>query len=142
MPVELEVKDTGSTSLAKRLGALTQTITIGIHEDAGSYPDGTPVAVVGAAQEFGTPTTPARSWLRGWLDSGGQSVIANTAQQQISKVVDGDAPASVGAELGGASVKGIVDRMDRGISGAGGEPARDLRDTGRLIEAIEFEVTP
>jgi len=142
MPVETEVRDTGATGILARLGALDLEVTIGIHESAGTYPNGTPVAAVGAAQEFGTPTTPARSWQRGWLDSGGQSVIANTAQAQIVEVVDGAAAETVGKAIGEASVKGIVERMNRGIAGAGGEESRNLRDTGRLIESITFEVLP
>ena len=140
MGVEVTVKDSGATGLEARLAELSQSVTVGVHEDAGTYPDGTHVAVVGAAQEFGTDKIPARSWLRGWVASGGQSVIANVGQDQIGEVVDGAKPDSVSEKIGAASVKGIVSRMDRGITGAGGEEARDLQDTGRLVESITFEV--
>jgi hypothetical protein len=43
-------------------------VTIGIHEDAGSYPDGVSVVKVALWNEFGTETSPERSFFRTAID--------------------------------------------------------------------------
>lgn len=43
-------------------------VTIGIHEGAGEYPDGVSVVQVGLWNEFGTETSPARSFIRSTID--------------------------------------------------------------------------
>lgn len=149
MGVDVEVTDRGADRLEASLKGLSQELTVGIHEGAPAYPDGTPVASVGAAHEFGTSTIPQRSFLRAWSDSGGQSVIANVGTTQIGKVVDGAAAATVTAEVGQASVKGITERMDRGIfpplsPATLANPNRNpdptpLEDTLRLRDSITFE---
>jgi hypothetical protein len=139
--VDVEVRDSGSTGLMRRLEGLAGSVTIGVHEDAGAYPDGTPVATVGAAHEFGGGV-PQRSWLRGYLDDGGTGELGEVAQASIGEVVDGDAPDTVVVSVGEAGVDGIVARMNRGIAGEGGEPSRTLQDTGKLRDSIAFEVEP
>ena len=137
MGVEVEVKDNGGTRIKVSLENLTQAVTIGVHEDAPDYPDGTSIIVVAATQELGSDDVPARSYLRGWVDSGGQSVVANVGQAQIGKVVDGAAPATVGVEIGEASVKGVLARMEQGIFGDPDGERRELNRTGHLRDNIE-----
>jgi hypothetical protein len=141
MGVSVEVKDSGATGLVAHLEGLGQAVTIGVHEGAGNYPDGTPVTVVGARHEFGDGVD-ERSWLRGYLDAGGTAELADAAQGQIGEVVDGADPDTVGEKVGEVAVAGIVARMDRGIPGAAGGPARDLQDTGQLVDSITYEVAP
>lgn len=51
-------------------GASRSYVTIGLHEDAGSYSGTNPPSVVevGLWNEFGTATSPERSWLRSAID--------------------------------------------------------------------------
>lgn len=136
--VEFEVRDSGATELGQTLGELAQSLTIGVHEDAVPYEDGTPVATVGAAHEFGSGV-PTRSFLRGWVDSGGTRVIGDAGQDAIGDAVDGAAPDLITERIGDATVSGVVARMDAGIRGDGGEEARDLQDSGRLRDSIEWQ---
>jgi hypothetical protein len=149
MGVEVTVKDMGGVAMLGRIDAIPQSMTIGVHEDADPYPDGTDVATVAAAHEFGTESIPERSFLRGWLSSGGESVIANEGERQIGAVVDGNDPKSITVVIGAASVKGITDRMDSGIDpplapATLANPDRDpagtpLLDTRRLRDSITTE---
>ena len=149
MGLEVEIKDSGATSLAKRLSDLGQELTIGLHEDTPAYPDGTPVATVGSANEFGTDTLPQRSWLRGWVDSGGENKVGDTGQAQIVEVVDGAAPDTVSVKVGEMSVKGITERIEGGIfpplsPTTLANPARvggdtPLMDTEHMVDNIAWE---
>lgn len=51
-------------------------VTIGLHEGAGDYPDGTSVVEVGLWNEFGTRTIPERSWLRSAIDDNASKINA------------------------------------------------------------------
>ena len=139
--VEVEAKDTGASDLMRKISSLGQSVTVGIHGDARDYPDGTPVVVVGATHEFGSSTVPQRSWLRGWLDTDGAKKIADAGERALGEVVDGSQANSVSEKIGELAVKGIVERMDRGIAGAGGAPIRELEQTRHLKDSITFEVS-
>lgn len=149
MGVEVKVTDSGATGVVKRLAGLAQSLTIGVHDDADPYPNGTDVAVVGAVHEFGSAEVPQRSFLRGWIDSGGQSVVGNVGEEAIGKVVDGADTKLITKDIGEASVEGITKRMDAGIfpplsPATLANPARDqrgipLEDTERLRDSIKFE---
>lgn len=137
MGVEVEVKDTGALRLEQKLRGLGQSVTIGVHEDAQSYTDGTSAVEVAAAHEFGSDKTPMRSWLRGYVDSGGQSVIANIAEAQILSIIDiGNEPLSVSVVVGAVAVKGIKDRMVAGLADNETGLVRDLDETGHLLDNI------
>lgn len=60
-------------------GARSSYVTIGLHEDAGQYTEGQnppSVVEVGLWTEFGTRSSPERSWLRSSIDEGEQQIIA------------------------------------------------------------------
>lgn len=148
MGVEVEERDTGAKGLRQRLQALGQAVTFGVHADAQPYPDGTDVVEVGATHEFGSPEMPRRSYLRGYVDSGGKAAIGDAAQDQLIKVIEGDRPESVGDKIGDVAVAGVLGFMDRGIRGVAspgytGEAAgtvRSLDDTGHLQAQIKAKV--
>ena len=139
--VEVQVTDSGAVSAQRRFRDLFESLTVGVHEDAGTYEDGTPVAMVASAHEFGTSKTPQRSWMRGWLDSGGREMMGRAFEIQLGRVIDGEDPGRAADEIGVMMVEGIKRRMDRGIAAAGGGSPRDLQRTGRMIGDITFEVT-
>lgn len=147
MGVEVDVQDTGATGLMRRLSDLDQAVTVGVHADAAPYPDGTDVVTVAASHEFGTDELPRRSFLRGFVDSGGSKEIADAGQAQVGKVVDGADADSVGEEMGEAAVDGVLDFMAKGIRGVGhpgytGTTAgtvRDLDESGHLRSQIEAQ---
>ncbi len=58
-------------------GAKNSYVTIGLHEDAGQYTEGKnppSVVEVGFWTEFGTETSPSRSWLRSTMDEGDREI--------------------------------------------------------------------
>jgi len=143
--VKLEARDTGADALFRRLGDLGQAVTVGVHADAQPYADGTDVVTVAASQEFGTPAIPRRSFLRGFADSGGKKTIADAAQAQLGKIVDGADPETLGEKIGDAAVEGVLDFMSKGIRGVShpgytGETAgtvSDLERSGHLRSQIK-----
>lgn len=73
--------------------AATSYVTIGLHAEAGTYPAGkdgesVTVAEVGLWNEFGTKTSPERSWMRSAIDEG-QPQIEAWRNELMGKVMDG-----------------------------------------------------
>lgn len=67
----------------------TARVTIGLHEDAGTYPGTDPPSVVevGLWNEFGTRFSPERSWLRSAIDEN-ESQINAWREAAIRAIVD------------------------------------------------------
>lgn len=134
MGVEVEIKDSGATGLEQKLRGLNQSVTIGVHEDAEPYPDGESVIEVGAAHELGTHQ---RSFLRGYVDSGGASAIATIAERQIESIIDiGNQPLSVSVVVGELTVQAIKDRMAGGLADNETGVVKELNKTGHLRDSI------
>lgn len=73
--------------------AATSYVTIGLHEEAGTYPpngDGISVTVaeVGLWNEFGTKNSPERSFMRSAIDEG-QGQIEKWRMELMGKVMEG-----------------------------------------------------
>lgn len=78
-------------ALAKRLAG-NDKVLIGVQKGAGSYEDGTPIAVIAAANHFGTttfPKIPARPYLDVAIAKN-QRRYANLAKHQVPKVLEGE----------------------------------------------------
>lgn len=119
------------------------TLKVGVLSGA-TYPDGTPVAMAAAANEFGTRTIPARSFMRrtvaeksdGWADALAKCMAAT----------DNDPQAALA--LMGEGIKGQVQQTIRDVSGPPLKPAtvkrkgfsKPLVDTGNLLNSIDYEV--
>jgi|WetSurMetagenome_2_1015567.scaffolds.fasta_scaffold112317_2 hypothetical protein len=75
--------------LANLAGAKESYVTIGLHEDAGQYTGGKSnpsVVEVGLWNEFGTETSPERSFLRSTIDEN-QSLINNWRDEAINNMI-------------------------------------------------------
>jgi len=146
-------KDRGASYLLKRAAELANKVEfgVGVPEDAGEYPDGTPVATVAAAHEFGL-NVPQRSFIRAWFDEKGTGffgrALASMAQNAVLKGVPMELQI---AKFGDASVKEIQQRMDAGIdpalqeetvqrkrAGGSTTPETPLEDTHRLRNAVKW----
>lgn len=75
------VVDRGWQEILRTTARLSGTrIVVGVAEDA-TYPDGTPVALVGAAHEFGVPgRVPQRPWLTAAFDTAGNIIKRRSVQ--------------------------------------------------------------
>jgi hypothetical protein len=120
-------------------------ITIGVHGDDGaaSHGEGLTVADVATFHEFGTPTVPMRSFIRGWVDEN-QAFIRDTLQKQFAAVAAGKRPADIAAARCALAFEGAVkQRISRNIPPplAASTIARKgssvaLIDTGQLRNAV------
>ncbi len=137
--VDVEIKDSGATGLEGRLRELGQSVTVGIHEDAEPYADGTSVVMVGAVHEFGSGDVPQRSYLRGYVDGPGKKELGRVAAGKVGAVVDGADPDTIGEALGEFAVAGVLGFMGAGIVGSPAGPARTLDDTGHLRSQITHQ---
>lgn len=95
---DTQEKDKGWKKFKNQMALLAGAYTtVGVHSDAGSYPDGTPVAKVAAWMEFGTSTIPARPWLRTTVEVN-QKKIGTLVGRLTGEVMDGKG--TVGQALG------------------------------------------
>lgn len=62
-------------------------VTVGIHEDAGNYEDGTSVVSVALWNEFGTAHSPQRSFFRSAIDENEQKINA-WREEAINNILD------------------------------------------------------
>lgn len=152
----MSVRDTdrGASYLLKRAAQLANRTSfgVGVPENAGTYPDGTPVTTVAAAHEFGLGNVPQRSFIRSWYDGKGEGFwgreLARMAQQSLMQGTDLNA---LIAQFGERSVQEIRARMDAGIApelqdetvarkraSGSATPETPLEDTHQLREAITW----
>lgn len=86
LKVKTEITDTKSKDYMKLeqflKGTKSAYVTIGIHQDAGEYPDGPDVVEVALWNEFGTSDVPARSFIRSVVDSSDFNEKVNTWREQ------------------------------------------------------------
>ncbi len=133
--------------MRKRVGGDTD-ILVGVPKDAQPYPeDGTPVAMVAAAHEFGNAQVPERSFLRSTFDEQQKNYI-KMASKLFKKAVDGKIDAEQIADLIGLEAAAdVVDKInaiqtppntDATILKKGS--SNPLVDTGHLKQSIRHEV--
>ena len=86
-------------------------VLVGVQKGAGNYDDGTPIAVIAAANHFGTSTIPARRFLDVAVANNSKR-YANIVRDQIPKVLRGkmDMDAVLNA-IGNAAVGDVQDYM-------------------------------
>jgi len=127
---------------------LAAEVLVGVRGNAGDSEDGTPLAVIAAANEFGTATIPERSFLRSTVESNRDKYAADL-QQVVEDVVDGKANAmEQGLNRLGVEAVADVQRTMRELDdppNAASTIARKgssspLIDTGRLRQSIDHEV--
>lgn len=143
MTTELKFEVVRSTldGVLERVKDSARVITIGVHEDAEPYPDGTPVATVYAAQEFGTLTIPPRPSLRAYFDGGGAKAMGDAAKKALGEVVDRSDPDVIAEAVGELAVAGVKSIIESGIAPSLKDDTSrtPLIDTGHLLDSITFQ---
>lgn len=126
-------------------------VTVGVHSDAGVYESGADIAVVAAAQEFGTEHIPSRSYLRSTVDDN-LEVLNKWRQDAIGRIVDGKvepeaALESIGFRLAAkvqtrimSDVKPPLTEKYKRWKIRQGKPPRTLILTGLLHSSIAYRV--
>jgi hypothetical protein len=83
-------------------------VTAGIHEDAGSYPDGTSVAFVAAANEFGF-SGPARPFLATAVETN-RKKLERLQQEELSKIMRGESTVEQSLDRLGFALKVFIEK--------------------------------
>lgn len=150
-------------ALLKKIGQLAKSyVTIGLHEDAGSYPGGQTVVEVGMWNEFGTETSPERSWMRSTIDEN-EGLLNQWREEMFYNIVDKGWPVQKSLEAIGMRIVVLLQNKIKsnvppaygtGKSGAdaveiakrqASKEARDghsetLRDTELMLRSITYKV--
>lgn len=152
MSVRDTVRDTdrGYKALMALLGDLEDVeVLVGIRGNAGNAEDGTPLAVIAAANEFGTARIPERSFLRSTVDSH-QGDYEEELGQGLARAVDGGGVQEVDRTLRRMGVRAVADVQTtmRELDTPPNAPStierkgtdNPLIDTGQLRQSIDYEV--
>lgn len=102
--------DRGMKGIMAQLKQLAgASITVGIHEDAGTDDSGTSVAEVGAIHEFGKGHVPARPWLAPTIDEN-EAELQQFAGRVFDRIVSsgGKVPLRAGLEVVGERAVQLV----------------------------------
>ncbi len=140
----------GGQALVKRLEELAQklgdggTLRVGFLEGA-TYPDGTPVALVAAVNEFGRPdrNQPPRPFFRGMISE--KQKDWPRALGAVAKNNDYDIDKTLGQM--GEGIKGQLQESIRSLDSPPLAPvtvarkgfAKPLIDSGHLIASVDYE---
>lgn len=122
-------------------------IVAGVAQDATPYPDGTPTALVAAANEFGTPTIPERSFMRSTMDEE-QEKYFTMGEQVAQAAADGKITLRRGAQLIGLTMQNDIRQKITDLKSPPNAPstirqkgsANPLVDTAHMRGQVTFEV--
>jgi hypothetical protein len=126
-------------------------VTIGIHEDAGAYPDGTSVVQVALWDEFGTETSPERSFFRSTLDRK-EGQINQWREEMIKKIVDGEMTVEKALETLGFRIREMIKNTIQSNVPPPNAPStldhkkregvapRTLMESTLLLRSVEYKV--
>lgn len=126
-------------------------VTIGLHEDAGTYDDGTSIVDVGFWNEFGTVNAPQRSFIRETIDEN-LNQIDTWREIAINNVIDGKWTTYESLQFIGKNIKKLIeDKIKSNVPPPNapsvaqrkadeGKPASTLMDSQAMLHAIAFKV--
>lgn len=147
-PSKTVVRDRGYAKVIATIrDVATGHVTVGVHGDAGDEQDGTPLAVVAAANEFGTETIPARSFIRSTIDESKEE-IRSVQRRALTAVVLGRITPARGLGIIGQLVQSKIQAKIASNIPPPNAPAtiakkgssRTLIDSGNLRQAITYTV--
>ena len=129
----------------KRMGGIS--VEVGVHADAGTSDDGTPIALYAAANEYGTERIPERSFMRSTFDES-RAEVKSLGVRLVRGVEDGKlSPERAAGFLGEHYVGLVKDKILSNIPPPN-KPAtvqrkgssRTLVDNGFLLNSIRWKL--
>lgn len=126
-------------------------VTIGFHDGAGSYADGTSVIQVALWNEFGTETIPERSFIRSTV-YGHESQINSWREELISQIMEGKCTVRHALETIGFRLRELMkNKIGSNVPPPNSESTtehkrregvapRTLVETGLMQRSVEFYV--
>lgn len=141
----------GGQALQKRLDEIAKklkkkaTLRVGFLENA-TYPDGTPVAMVAAVQDFGSPAQgiPPRPFFRNAVHD--HAPEWPNQIEALARSADYDAEVilgQMGEVIAGQIRQSIIDTNEPPLAPATvkrKKSAKPLVDTGHLLQSVDYEV--
>lgn len=110
MPLKTEDRDMGEKRIRSEMSKLDRSYaTIGVHDDAGDYPDGQTIAQVAAYNEFGTKRIPSRPFLRSAVEENLEK-LREINLKAFQDVTDGTTDAFGALDRMGMTVRLMVER--------------------------------
>lgn len=144
MSAKVERKGKGLVDIVRRMES--RAITVGVHDDTGSYPGGESVAQVAAWNEYGTENIPERPFLRATMAKRRKKyrTIMGTI---AAAAIEGKASVKEGMARLGELARSDVRNSIVNWSEPGNAPAtirkkgRDdpLVDTRRMVTSVEYK---
>lgn len=128
-------------------------VSVGIHEDAGVYPGSNPPSVVEVAlwNEFGTETSPERSWLRSTIDQNAGK-INEWREEMIGNILEKGWTVQKALETIGFRIQLLLQNKIKSnvppplapstanYKQAQGRPVVTLIDTGLMLRSVTYKV--
>lgn len=129
-------------------------VSVGVHDDAGTYPDGVSVVEVALWNEFGTTKIPARSFFNATLDQN-KSQINQWREKLLSQVLDGSISLEKALESLGFRIQQMIQSritsydvpppnapstIEQKKSDGVTPPDMPLYHTGLLLRSITYKV--
>lgn len=152
---KITVKKDDSTNykaLMSRLKGLKKCyVTIGFHDDAGEYDDGTSVVEVALWNEFGTDKTPSRSFIRSTIDEN-MSKINKWREEALENIIYKGWSAQKALEMIGFRIQVLIqNKIKSNVQPANapstqahkareGVPQRTLIETELMLRSVTYKV--
>jgi hypothetical protein len=126
-------------------------VSVGVHEGAGSYPDGQSVVEVALWNEYGTRTVPERSFLRSTVDEN-IPLLNQWREEMIKKVLHEGWTVHKALEAIGFRIQVLIQNKIKSnvpppnapstvdAKNAHGVAPNTLIDTGLLLRSITYQV--
>lgn len=148
------VKKDELTRILKEIKGFAKSyVTIGLHEGAGNYPGaGAPSVVeVGLWNEFGTATSPERSWLRSVIDES-EAILNKWRDEAISNIVLKGWSVEKALEMMGLRIQILIQNKIKSnippvnapstlaAKKAHGVAPNTLIDSGLMLRSVTYEV--
>lgn len=152
---KVSVKDYGKSDrekLKKKFEKIGEAfVSIGVHEGAGQYEDGTSVVEVALWNEFGTRSIPERSFIRSTIDEN-ESLIDSWRDEMLKKLISDDWTVEKALEAIGFRIQILIQNKIKSNVPPPNAPstlkhkAREgtsggtLIDSGLLLRSITYQV--
>jgi len=140
--VTTKEKDLGMKDLLRRLRSDASHVDIGIQADEDEQ-----LIIIAAANEFGTITIPARSYIRSTVDENNDKYLG-VSKKLMGKIVSGDMTKTEALAIMGQMIEGDIKRKIISLRSPPNAPStirakgsdNPLVDTGLLGGSIRFVV--
>lgn len=155
--IKTQTTDKGGAEFKKLIEKLGKAkdsyVTIGLHEDAGNYSgkNAPSVVEVGLWNEFGTETSPERSWLRSAIDEH-EKDINDWKDEAIANILHEDWTLEKALEMMGFRIQQLVQNKIKSnvpppladstveMKKKAGVAPETLIDTGLMLRSVTYKV--